>query len=77
MQQTEREAPVRGLEDVLAAETRICYVDGVNGKLYYAGYDINDLAKKCCFEEVVYLLWNDELPTKKELAAFRTELIPR
>ena len=76
MQQTEREAPVRGLEDVLAAETRICYVDGVNGKLYYAGYDINDLAKKCCFEEVVYLLWNDELPTKKELAAFRTKLIP-
>ena len=76
MQETEREAPVRGLEDVLAAETRICYVDGVNGKLYYAGYDIDDLAKKCCFEEVVYLLWNDELPTKKQLAALRAELIP-
>ena len=75
MEKTEREAPVRGLEDVLAAETRICYVDGVNGKLYYAGYDINDLAGKCCFEEVVYLLWNDELPTKKQLSEFRREMI--
>lgn len=76
MQTEKRAAPVRGLEDVLAAESRICYVDGANGGLYYAGYDIHDLAKNCCFEEVVYLLWNDRLPTKRELQAFRAELIP-
>ncbi len=76
MQAQKRDVAVRGLEGVIAAETRIGYVDGINGKLYYAGYEINDLAKHCCFEEVVYLLWNDKLPTKKELASFRAELIP-
>lgn len=65
---------VRGLEGVIAAETRIGIVDGTNGKLYYAGYDINDLAGKSCYEEVVFLLWNDRLPTKKELDKFRKEL---
>jgi len=67
---------VRGLEGVIAAETRVGHVDGANGKLYYAGYDINDLAGRCCFEECVFLLWNDRLPTRKELADFRAELIP-
>jgi citrate synthase len=76
MQAQTRAVPVRGLEDVIAAETRIGYVDGVNGKLYYAGYEISDLAKHCCYEECVYLLWNDRLPTRKELADFRAELIP-
>jgi citrate synthase len=67
---------VRGLEGVIAAETRIGYVDGANGKLYYAGYDINDLAKNPSFEECVFVLWNDRLPTKRELEDFRAELIP-
>ena len=67
MEPQTRVVAVRGLEDVIAAETRIGYVDGANGKLYYAGYDINDLAKHPCFEECVYLLWNDRLPTKREL----------
>jgi len=66
---------VRGLEGVIAAETRIGYVDGINGKLYYAGYDIDDLAAKAGYEEVVYLLWNDRLPTRKELNSFRKELV--
>jgi len=76
MEPGEKNVAVRGLEGVIAAETRIGYVDGANGKLYYAGYDINDLAKHACFEECVYLLWNDRLPTKKELQDFRAELIP-
>ena len=67
---------VRGLEGVIAAETRIGYVDGANGKLYYAGYDINDLAKYPSFEECVFVIWNDRLPTKRELEDFRAELIP-
>lgn len=66
---------VRGLEGVIAAETRIGYVDGINGKLYYAGYDIDDLAGRVCYEEVVYLLWNDRLPTKGELKDFRRKLV--
>jgi citrate synthase len=66
---------VRGLEGVIASETRIGYVDGVNGKLYYAGYDIDVLAVKAGYEEVVFLLWNDRLPTKKELADFRKQLV--
>ncbi len=76
MQAQTRAVAVRGLEGVIAAETRIGYVDGANGKLYYAGYEINDLAKHCCYEECVFLLWNDRLPTRKELNDFRAELIP-
>lgn len=68
-------APVRGLEGVIAAETRVGYVDGENGKLYYAGYDINDLAGKASYEEVVHLLWNNELPKKKDLDSLRAELM--
>ncbi len=64
----------KGLEDVIAGESSICDVDGVNGKLIYRGYDIHDLAQSTTFEEVIYLLWNGTLPTEAELAAFRAEL---
>ena len=46
----------KGLEGVIAAESRICKVDGENGKLYYMGYFIKDLVESCTFEEVTYLL---------------------
>jgi citrate synthase len=64
----------KGLEDVIAGESSICDVDGVNGKLIYRGYDIHDLAQNTTFEEVVYLLWNGRLPTQAELTALRSEL---
>jgi citrate synthase len=70
-----RKQPVRGLEGVVAAETTISYVDGQNGKLYYRGYDINELAGKVCYEEVVHLLWFGELPDRERLEDFRSELI--
>ncbi len=57
----------KGLEDVIAGESSICDVDGINGKLIYRGYDIHDLAQNTTFEEVVYLLWNGSLPTTNEL----------
>ena len=57
----------RGLEGVVAAETRLSDVRGEEGQLIYAGYDINELAGKVCFEETVYLLWNDRLPNAAEL----------
>ncbi|HUT55369.1 MAG TPA: citrate/2-methylcitrate synthase [bacterium] len=66
---------VRGLEGVIAGETRVGYVDGVNGHLYFAGYEINELAGKVCYEEVVYLLHHNELPNQKQLTALRKELI--
>ena len=55
---------IRGLEGVVAAETRLCDLDGANGRLAYGGYDIGDLARQATFEEVAYLLWHGELPTR-------------
>jgi citrate synthase len=50
----------KGLEGVIAAESDICQIDGANGKLYYRGYSIEDLAKNSSFEETTYLLLNEK-----------------
>ena len=63
-----------GLEDVVAASSSICAVDGVQGRLIYQGYDIHDLAEHSTFEETVYLLWFGKLPNKAELEAFTKQL---
>jgi 2-methylcitrate synthase len=65
---------IRGLEGVVAATTRLCDLDGVNGRLAYQGYAIEDLARHASFEEVVWLLWHGELPRADEMTAFRKEL---
>ncbi len=65
---------VRGLENVAAAETRISFVDP-NGRLYYSGYNIDDLTKHVSYEEVVHLLWYNRLPNRKELLDLRSKLI--
>jgi citrate synthase len=57
----------RGLEGVVAAETRIGDVRGDVGQLIYYGYDINELAGKVSYEETVHLLWHGRLPTAREL----------
>jgi citrate synthase len=57
----------KGLEGVVAAQTRISDVDGRKGKLFYAGYDIADLAAHATFEETIYLLHHLELPTAGQL----------
>jgi citrate synthase len=64
----------RGLEGIIAAETRIGDVRGDIGQLIYEGYDINELAGKVSYEEVVYLLWHGRLPNKAELAKLTTAL---
>jgi len=64
----------RGLEGIIAAETRIGEVIGDQGLLIYCGYDINELAGKASFEEVVYLLWHHQLPNKSELERLTTAL---
>jgi citrate synthase len=66
---------IRGLEGVVAANTRLCDLDGTHGRLAYQGYDIEDLARRASFEEVVWLLWHGELPREAELSAFRQELV--
>ncbi|MEP6809802.1 MAG: citrate synthase [Chthoniobacterales bacterium] len=57
----------RGLEGVVANSTRLSAVVGDKGQLVYCGYDINELAGHVSYEEVVYLLWNNRLPNRKEL----------
>src|SRR5258707_5213445 len=58
---------IRGLEGVVAAETKLCDLDGGHGRLAYAGYDIEDLARRAGFEEVCHLLWYGELPNAAQL----------
>jgi citrate synthase len=56
-----------GLEGVVAAQSSISDVNGLEGRLIYWGYDIHDLAEHATFEEVTYLLWNGQLPTESQL----------
>jgi len=64
---------IRGLRGVAAATTRISFVDPF-GSLYYSGYDIDDLVDRASYEEVVYLLFNNKLPTQTELNNLKSEL---
>ena len=64
----------RGLEDVVALESRICFIDGREGRLIYQGYDIRDLAARSTFEEVAYLLWYGRLPTRSQLSDLRMRI---
>ena len=63
-----------GLEDVIAARSAICRVDGEAGRLYYRGYEIADLASAATFEDATHLLWFGELPSRSERTAFRARL---
>jgi citrate synthase len=56
-----------GLEGVVAAESKICFIDGDEGLLGYQGYNIHILAENATFEEVVYLLWHGLLPEQAQL----------
>ncbi|PYK80737.1 MAG: citrate synthase [Verrucomicrobia bacterium] len=64
----------RGLEGVIANTTRLSDVIGDKGQLVYSGYDINDLAGKVDYKEVVYLLWKGKLPNRRELDDFTRAL---
>ena len=61
----------RGLEGIVATDTRLGDVRGQEGQLIYCGYDINELAGKASFEEVIYLLWHNKLPNRSELIEFK------
>jgi citrate synthase len=64
----------RGLEGIVATDTRLGDVRGQEGQLIYCGYDINELAGKASFEEVIYLLWHNKLPNRSELIEFKKRL---
>ncbi len=57
-----------GLEDVVAGESSICYIDGDKGILSYRGYNIHELATNSTFEETCHLLWFGKLPNRAQLA---------
>jgi citrate synthase len=64
----------RGLADVAIDTSQVCHIDGERGELIYRGYDIRELADKASYEEVAFLLWNDDLPTSAQLAGFKDAL---
>lgn len=66
-----------GLEGVVAAETRLSGVDGEAGELIISGFPVEEISAQASFEEVVYLLWNGELPDGTRLEEFRAELASR
>jgi citrate synthase len=68
-------AHTKGLQDVVAGESSICWIDGDAGILSYRGIDIHDLAEKSTFEEVCYLLWYGKLPTKQQLQGLNDALV--
>ncbi len=57
-----------------SCKSSITYIDGEKGELLYRGYPIEQLAEKCSFLEVAYLLKNGELPNATEKAAFETSI---
>ncbi len=63
-----------GLRNIEVADTRICSIDGENGKLIYRGYDILDLVSHPTFEETAYLLLFGELPSPDDLIDFSRRL---
>ena len=61
----------KGLVGVVADESAVSKVMPETNSLTYRGYPVQDLCDQCSFEEVTYLLWEGELPTRKQLNAFR------
>ncbi|MET3350421.1 UNVERIFIED_ORG: citrate synthase/2-methylcitrate synthase [Arthrobacter sp. UYEF1] len=60
----------KGLAGVVVDYTAVSKVNPDTNSLLYRGYPVQELAAKCSFEEVAFLLWNGELPTPDELSAF-------
>src|SRR3977135_864073 len=67
-------AAAKGLEGIIAANTRLSDVKGDIGELIYCGYNINELAGKVSYEEVIYLLHHGHLPNRKELTELKASL---
>src|SRR3712207_1646328 len=70
------EQVISGLEGVLACESSITYLDGLQDPsvLEYRGFNIHDIAETARFEEVAFLMLEGRLPSASELDAFDREL---
>src|SRR5512143_1728162 len=66
--------PVRGLDGVVAVQTRLSHVDGQNGVLVGGGYELEGLAGRVRFEGTAHLLWTGRLPARAEAQAFSGEI---
>ena len=64
----------RGLNGVYFDRSATSDIDGHAGELRYRGYSIHDLAERSTFEEVAYLLFYGDLPTRAQLETFDAEL---
>ncbi len=62
------------LSGVAAGNTALCTVGRTGNDLHYRGYNILDIADRCEFEEVAYLLIHGKLPTQAELDAYKSKL---
>ena len=77
---TSAPAAAKGLEGVVAAETRMSHVDGQAGELIIGGYALDELAGRATFEEACFVLWHlaiedkADLPTRSQLETLRQEM---
>jgi 2-methylcitrate synthase len=62
------------LSGVTAGNTALCTVGRTGNDLHYRGYDILELAQRCEFEEIAYLLVHGKLPTRAELTSYKSKL---
>jgi 2-methylcitrate synthase len=60
----------KGLDGVVVDYTSVSKVNPETNSLLYRGYPVQELAARCSFEEVAYLLWNGELPSQEQLTEF-------
>ena len=61
----------KGLAGVITDTTAVSKVMPETNSLTYRGYAVQDLAARCTFEEVAYLILNGELPNRRELNSFK------
>jgi 2-methylcitrate synthase len=62
------------LSGVAAGNTALCTVGRTGNDLHYRGYDILDIATRCEFEEIAYLLVYGKLPNRAELGGYKSKL---
>lgn len=63
----------RGLEGVICDVSQVSKVNPETNSLIYRGYPVQELSQHCKFEEVAYLLWHSDLPTKSQLEEFQNQ----
>ena len=62
------------LSGVVAGNTALSTVGLAGNDLHYRGYDILDIAERCEYEEIAYLLIHEKFPNVSELAAYKGRL---